>query len=267
MLGVPEIPDSIVRAQAAYRRQIVEQWQIREGETILEIGCGQGDLTVAIAEAAGEHGRVTAIDIADSDYGAPMTLGEATAEIARSALGSRIEFRLGFDINDPDAQLPAARYDGAAWAHSSWYFDSRDEVVGALGKVRQFASRLYFAEWDLTPAHMDQLPHLLAVLVQAQLSAQSKTSFNIQTIQTRDMMKENLAAAGWWVVHESTLDTSALQDADWEINLCLQGSEKMVEALASSRARSSLLAQIETLRTLARPSSNVPLPAYCLIAE
>ena len=35
------------------------------GESVLEIGCGTGALTLPLAEAVGEHGRVVAVDISE----------------------------------------------------------------------------------------------------------------------------------------------------------------------------------------------------------
>ncbi|MBB2480858.1 hypothetical protein H5P36_11700 [Bacillus sp. APMAM] len=45
---------------------------------ILEIGCGQGDTTAALADAVGVNGNVVAMDVASPDCGAPLTLGQAT---------------------------------------------------------------------------------------------------------------------------------------------------------------------------------------------
>ena len=35
------------------------------GESVLEIGCGTGAVTLPLAEAVGEHGRVLAVDISE----------------------------------------------------------------------------------------------------------------------------------------------------------------------------------------------------------
>src|SRR6267142_6240249 len=48
------------------------------GESVLEIGCGTGALTVPVAEAIGEGGRLVAVDIAE-----PML------EAARQRIGER----------------------------------------------------------------------------------------------------------------------------------------------------------------------------------
>ena len=78
--------DAIQRTQLKHRLSLVEKFALEPGMRILEVGCGQGDTTVALADAVGEEGHVLAVDIADSDYGAPITLEEATSAIAGSLL-------------------------------------------------------------------------------------------------------------------------------------------------------------------------------------
>ena len=60
---------SIASHQTQHRVSLVEFWEIKEGDRILEIGCGQGDCTAVLATAVGESGHVTAIDPASLDYG------------------------------------------------------------------------------------------------------------------------------------------------------------------------------------------------------
>ena len=40
-----------------------------EGSRVLEIGCGQGDTTVVLAELVGEEGKVIGVDPGPLDYG------------------------------------------------------------------------------------------------------------------------------------------------------------------------------------------------------
>lgn len=61
---------AVATHQAQHRIALAEFWDISPGESVLEIGCGQGDCTAVLATAVGESGHVTAIDPADLDYGA-----------------------------------------------------------------------------------------------------------------------------------------------------------------------------------------------------
>jgi predicted methyltransferase len=56
-------------AQAQYRLDLVSKWSIAPGARVLELGCGQGDTTLALAEAVGETGHVDAVDPGRLDYG------------------------------------------------------------------------------------------------------------------------------------------------------------------------------------------------------
>jgi protein-L-isoaspartate O-methyltransferase len=51
--------------QTRYRMGLVDGWDIRPGASVLEIGCGQGDMTAVLADAVGEQGRVVGVDSAE----------------------------------------------------------------------------------------------------------------------------------------------------------------------------------------------------------
>lgn len=55
--------------QIIHRTGVVSPWGINAGDKVLEIGCGQGDCTVVLANLVGPEGKVTAVDPASLDYG------------------------------------------------------------------------------------------------------------------------------------------------------------------------------------------------------
>ena len=152
--------DTIQRTQLKHRIDLVEAFGIQDGMSVIEVGCGQGDTTVALADRVGESGRVLAVDIAPPDYGAPITLGEATSSIAASSLGSRVEFQLETDLLD----FPDGRFDVAVLSHCSWYFRDLEQLLLILKKLRRMAARLCIAEWDVNYTQLSQRSHFTAAV-------------------------------------------------------------------------------------------------------
>lgn len=256
-------------AQTYYRMQLVEGWQIPPGARVLEIGCGQGEMTVALAHAVGDSGRVTAVDIAPTDYGTPISLGQSADHLQNMPLGQRIEFHFQCDVMDPAIAFRENEFDYVVLAHCSWYFPSLDHLRRLLLRVRPWARRLCFAEWDLEPRTLDQIAHLLAVLIQGQVAAYHLDSAsNVLTPFSRTRLTPLLQETGWNVSTESTPDTAQLQDGEWEIDNCLWLSIADAETSNMPKKLLELLgSQVDMLRSVAGRGDNRPLPSYALLAE
>ncbi|MFF4398788.1 class I SAM-dependent methyltransferase [Streptomyces sp. NPDC001480] len=256
-------------SQTRHRAALVASWHIAPGSTVLELGCGQGDMTAVLAEAVGPEGRVVAVDVAEPSYGAPVTLGESAARLAESPLGPRIDFRFGTDVLDPSVDFPEGAFDYVVLAHCSWYFGSLGQLRDTLARVRQWARRLWFTEWDLTPASGDQLAHLLAVLIQGQIEAAgSHGEGNVRTPFSREALLRLLPEAGWTADGNGPVDTGQLQDGDWEIAACLDlaGTEERLAALPEP-VRQLVLSQADVLRAVAKPRGNRALAGYAVTAR
>jgi ubiquinone/menaquinone biosynthesis C-methylase UbiE len=52
-----------------HRLELLSFWDIKAGSRVLELGCGQGDCTIPLADAVGETGHVHAVDPGAPDYG------------------------------------------------------------------------------------------------------------------------------------------------------------------------------------------------------
>jgi SAM-dependent methyltransferase len=265
-------------AQTRFRLDLVDGWALRPGGRVLEVGCGQGDMTAVLADAVGPGGHVLGVDIASHGYGAPVTLGESAAHLGQTPLGERIEFRFEFDLLDPAVSFPAGAFDAVVLSQCSWYFASLGQLRQILTRVRRWARRLCFAEWDLTPSAAEQLPHLLAVLIQGQIEAGgSHGDGNVRTPFSRQALLAILAETGWRVDGQRTVDTSGLRDADWEVGNCLglladgQLADGQLDDDGQLAALPPALADLvasqgDLLRQLARASGNVPLPGYSVTA-
>ncbi|MFJ1935166.1 class I SAM-dependent methyltransferase [Kitasatospora sp. NPDC088160] len=268
-MAAADVSPDIQLTQTRYRAALVSSWGIPAGASVLEVGCGQGDMTAVLAEAVGPQGRVVAVDIADPSYGAPVTLGQSAERLKATPLGSRIDFRFGLDVLDEAVTFPDSGFDYAVLAHCSWYFASLDQLRETLARVRRWARNLCFAEWDLAPCSADQLPHLLAVLIQGQIMASgSRGEGNVRTPFSHAGLLRVLAATGWDPVPGQPVDTTALQDGDWEVDACtalLDTVDRMAEL--PQTVLDLVLSQADVLRSLAKDHGNTPLPAYSLTAR
>jgi SAM-dependent methyltransferase len=209
--------------QTRFRLDLVDGWDLRPGARVLEVGCGQGDMTAVLADAVGAGGRVLGVDNASPGYGAPVTLGQSAAYLSATPLGERIEFRFEFDVLNPASSFADGAFDDVVLSQCSWYFAGLGQLRQTLARVRPWARRLCFAEWDLAASGIGQLPHLLAVLIQGQFEAGgSRGDGNVRTPFSRQALLAILAETGWQVDGQRTVDTASLKDADWEVGNCLR---------------------------------------------
>lgn len=188
------------------RLALVDSWGVREGERVLDIGCGQGESCLVLALKVGDSGYVTAIDPAQQEYGNPFTMREAHEHIRKSALGPRISY-YPFDAPSYFATLdtPASSFiDSVVMCHSLWYF--QDETVvrslfSTLAKAK--IQRIYLAEWSYQPSSDTQLPHILAAKAQ-------KLLYRYKTPKKPALQEQNVRAG----VDQSII-LSAARDAGY----------------------------------------------------
>lgn len=205
---------TIQKSQTAHRMRLIDTFGIQPGDHVLEVGSGQGDTTVVLADAVSDQGRVHAVDIASSDYGAPFTLKEATDYISNTAIGERITFSFETDITE---ETFTGKYDVAILSHSLFYFPNEEALVHLFKKLKTIARRICVADWDLTVTSPTQVAHAHAIIIQVLFAEYKQSEANIQTTITRSNIEHLLLVAGWKINHSTTVDASDLDDAKWEI--------------------------------------------------
>lgn len=207
--------DHVQHIQLQHRLDLVEAFDIQKGMRVLEIGCGQGDTTVALANAVGETGYVDAIDIASPQYGAPLTLRQAADRIKRSMLGDRISFHFEMDLDKFPITTP---YDVAVLSHCSWYFKRPEDLLHIFKRLRGISKRICFAEWDLDFRRLTQRTHFYAATILALYSNFVNNEGNIQNLFDEAQIHQLLQQAGFSINKRVSVDASFLQDARWEKN-------------------------------------------------
>ncbi|KAJ5109184.1 hypothetical protein N7456_005859 [Penicillium angulare] len=257
--------------QVEHRLALLRSWKIPQGSKVLEIGCGQGDCTLLLADLVGENGHVTAIDPASLDYGAPMTLGEAQAQLKASPLGNRITFKQA--TVEEFCQSNDETYDCAVFARCLWYLSSPDMILSMLRSLQGRVRRVLIAEFLLDiQGDSAVLPHMLAVISLADINIGQPSdpwtgNDNVQSICSPKMICEMGRQAGWELEMESTIQAAeGLEDGRWEVGHVL--SEKYaarVESLTPEprRVYAKMLLDAVKQSTAAQPLATVKaLPTW-----
>jgi hypothetical protein len=226
-------------------------------------------MTAVLAEAVGPEGRVVAVDNALPTYGMPVTVAESSAFLIASPIGRCVDVRLQFDLLNGPTSFRDNEFDYVVFSHCGWFFASLPQLRSVFELVRPLARRLCFVEWDLRPSSLDQLPHLLAVLLQGHIEASgSRGDGNVRTPFSRERVRRELHDAGWQVLTDRDADTAGMRDADWTIEGCVDIVEDQTRmATLPEAARIFVDSQVDTLLSLAIPRGNVPLGSYTLLAE
>lgn len=234
--------------QFQHRNNIIDKFNIEEGSSILEIGCGQGDATYVLASKIGDNGIVVGVDIADRDYGSPMTLGQSLDLLLKSKLRSRINIKLNTDLskdttwNEFKEEYPNL-FDYIFLIHSSWYMESDIKLKKLLNKLYKLGKKLCFVEYDPEPKYFEQIPHYISSIIQSELyflrnlyiKDDNKYNPNIKTIITPKKIKDICYEIGWKnIINEFEINTENLQDGKWEISECLsEHFKKYIKELES----------------------------------
>jgi SAM-dependent methyltransferase len=199
----PALPDTPhIIASMAHRQRVIRYWGIPRGSRVLEIGCGQGDFAIPLADAVGPGGRVVAVDPAPPTYGTPP-LSEAQPHILSSPVGSPVVFVEADAVAYLDSTTDD--FDFIVLGHCIWYFGDPGFLPRILARAaagvgrRNPGVKLLIAELALRSSRPCGLPHLLAALtLNALESFDPKRSWrNVCCALTPAQITAAARQAGW----------------------------------------------------------------------
>jgi len=250
---------AIELSQAVHRINLINAWDpaIGPGTRVLELGCGQGPCTQALAEAVSSPdgdparaGHITAVDPGAPDYGAPFTLAQAQSHLSAGPIGPLVTFHRADPVDFLAADTDA-RWDVAVLAHCIWYFRSADTLRQILSALRGRVARVCLAEWALHATEPAAAAHVLAALARATFEAHRVDSVeNIQTLASPRAIKETVGQAGWEVESEGMVVPDAeLSDGFWETGTVVR--EGFVEDVEKEITEGRVKAVLASLRDAA----------------
>lgn len=213
---------SLLEHQTIHRLSILEKFNIPPNSKVLEIGCGQGDMTAVLASTLA-NSHIDAIDPAPLHYGSPETLGQAQARLSSFEIGPQISFHQ----TDPISWLKEKEhgtYDAAVLCHCLWYFASIEEARKVLEAAKGTAKRLYIAEWALQARAKEGQTHVLTALARATCESHIPDSKqNIRTPLHPTQINKIAEEVGWKLVRGETWTPGpGLEDAKWEVSMVLR---------------------------------------------
>lgn len=129
---------------------------------------------------------------------------------------------------------------------------------------------LCFAEWDARVTSIEQYPHFLAVLIQAQFETFKETSIsNIRSLFTAEDIKKIIQQAGWEIQKENIIYSPELQDGEWEVDFTIQDYAKELLAVEYIPKKLVLLLQTEILilKDAIQRNAIKPMSTYVLISN
>lgn len=261
-----KVTQEIYKAQSEHRLKLIDFWGIKEGDKVLEIGCGQGDTTVALAVKVGENGFVHGLDIADEDYGSPETIGKARKRILNSDVGKRIKMSFGCDLLNDDIIFDDDEFDVVVLSHCLWYFPDYEILEKILKKVKKYAKRVCIAEWNPLITNTNQLYHLHAAQIQSAVESFIENSdSNIQTMFYPNDIKTAVVSAGYKISDTSSIYSDDVYDAKWEVDMTLSAYPKKINRNENipDRLKELLLSQIQAMR---EAKEIKPMASYVLNA-
>ncbi|KAH8652711.1 hypothetical protein BGZ60DRAFT_533574 [Tricladium varicosporioides] len=225
--GSNESSPSLI-AQMEHRLKLVSLWNIKPNSRVLEIGCGQGDCTIVLADTVEESGHVDAVDPGAPDYGAPFTLSQAQSYISSSVLGPRVKFHNLNPLTYIDSYRGLA-YDYIVLSHSIFYF-SDPSVLPSF--VKAFATlpshmeterktKLCIAEWSLKARGKESYPHVITSLLLSLIESKRKSESqeNIRTVLSPLQISKIILTSGSFIhLRQETMETGqGMRDAYWEV--------------------------------------------------
>jgi SAM-dependent methyltransferase len=238
----------LLEHQTEHRLKILKNFNLPHNSKILEIGCGQGDMTAVLASTLSDA-HIDAIDPAPLDYGSPETLGQAQTRVISHDIGTRIAFHQSHPVSWLEGR-EGDSYDVAIMCHCLWYFASKDEVRRVLEAAKGKAKHLCIAEWALQAMGKQGQTHILTALVRGTCESHIPNSTqNIRTPLHPAQIKRVAEEAGWTLIREDIwAPDPRLEDAKWEAGMLLQDDgRKFLERARSNVAEKRVLVLLESM--------------------
>ncbi|MGE5287826.1 MAG: class I SAM-dependent methyltransferase [Micromonosporaceae bacterium] len=145
--------DHVETIKAGLTRELLAGLRLSQGDRVLELGAGTGELALRLADAVGSAGHVAATDIAPGMADLIRRTADGHPEITASV------------VDATDTGLPSASYDAVVFRMGLMLIKNPERALAECRRVLRDRGRLGLAVWD-APQHN---PWLIAVGMSAMM--------------------------------------------------------------------------------------------------
>ena len=200
---------------------LLEAAALQPGERVVDVGCGGGRQTLAVAQAVGSDGHVLGLDIS------PQMIELAQARVSEAG-ATNASFRVADVQTEP---FEPDSFDVAVSQFGCMFFDEPERAFANLCSALVPGGRIAFMAWQAAE-RMTWMPNRLL----APLMPESESPINPHALAEADYVQALFSAAGFTDITSTELDVEAqlgdtfIQDA-FTVDLVLEEHKSEARAL------------------------------------
>lgn len=238
----------------AHRQRLIQRWGIPPGASVLDIGCGQANFTLVLADAVGPTGHVVGVDPAPMTYGTPL-LSEAHPHVLASPVGKQIELVTSDIIEYLETTTKVFEY--VVLGHCIWFFGDPSLLPKMLKVIasKQSQAQLLISEFAMVASVPEAVPHVLtAIAVDAIESFNPERSWrNICCSLTPQQIEKIVIESGYEIKdHALFPPMDGQKEGEREVYMLTRAGSRFVDDIntmqATPMAKTMLMGMVDAVR-------------------
>jgi ubiquinone/menaquinone biosynthesis C-methylase UbiE len=232
---------------------------IRKSWRVLDVGCGSGGTSIAIASLVGNEGYVLAVDSWD-EY-----LERCVKFVRKIGYQDIIETKLA---NVMDLDFETDSFDMIVLLYSPQFLGYRNELNEVLSKIKKWTRRIGIADHIPVPSTFEESVYLLYSWLSndlARTSLRKKTDRLFHPEEVREAIKSN----DWKLLREKTFKVSIKNAFPlWAMKDNIKRLTNQIQNLKDPAEKEIYSSRLETIKTFMQKRKMAkPTSMYAVVAQ